>query len=121
MNWRCESCGAEVPAGTTSHGRAEHAPGCDGSCTNCPVEVECGPCGPELVEQVARRLFREAYYGWTTVDWDGVSQNRRDLWLRAARECIRLMEWARRDHAPGVAMHLVYNPLSLPPDDLRIE
>lgn len=45
--WQCEACGEEVPAGTTSHGRAEHAPSCDGTCrSGCPVEVECGPCSP---------------------------------------------------------------------------
>lgn len=44
--WRCQACGADVPEGTFSHGRADHAPHCDGSCKSCPVEVECGPCGP---------------------------------------------------------------------------
>lgn len=48
--WRCQSCGKDVPDGTTSHGRADHAPGCDGSCKNCPVEARCGPCGPILGE-----------------------------------------------------------------------
>lgn len=41
--WRCENCGEEFDSPRISHGRAEHAPGCDGSCRSCPVEVECGP------------------------------------------------------------------------------
>ena len=39
----CQGCGKEFDSLTTSHGRADHAPGCDGSCENCPVEVGCGP------------------------------------------------------------------------------
>ncbi|MGQ0721045.1 MAG: hypothetical protein ACT4PE_05655 [Candidatus Eiseniibacteriota bacterium] len=45
-SWRCAGCGEYMAQGQ-SHGRADHAPGCDGSCRNCPVEVECGPVNDE--------------------------------------------------------------------------
>lgn len=41
--WCCEGCGEQFYKERISHGRAEHTPGCDGNCRNCPVEVECGP------------------------------------------------------------------------------
>lgn len=41
--WVCTQCGATFGEETTSHSRAEHRPHCDGTCHNCPIEVECGP------------------------------------------------------------------------------
>lgn len=52
--WRCESCEEEFDEYRLSHGRAEHVPGCDGSCRNCPVEVECGPISEVGSEEAER-------------------------------------------------------------------
>jgi hypothetical protein len=41
--WRCVDCGEEFDGPRHSHGRAGHAPGCDGFCRSCPIEIECGP------------------------------------------------------------------------------
>lgn len=42
-HWRCDGCGEIFNHYRFSHSRADHAPGCDGSCRNCPVEIQCGP------------------------------------------------------------------------------
>lgn len=52
--WRCRGCG-EFMARERSHGRADHAPDCDGSCKKCPVEVECGPI-EDVTDDVLARL-----------------------------------------------------------------
>ena len=59
--YQCEGCGKFVDEGS-SHGRADHAPDCDGSCRNCPIEVECGP-----IRDVTDKMNR-TIDGWQEFD-----------------------------------------------------
>ena len=55
--WRCVGCGETFDEPRHSHGRAGHAPDCNGECRSCPVEIECGPIEP---------LHEESGWGYDT-------------------------------------------------------
>ena len=43
VGYECLRCGESFGEERSSHGVAGHDDDCDGSCENCPVELECGP------------------------------------------------------------------------------
>lgn len=82
----------------------------------------------DLREEVARRLYRaQTPLGNHQVPWERTAAWHQDRFCRIADECIRLMEWARREcnawevverSAPWaeVAEFEQLVPLTLPPD-----
>lgn len=77
----------------------------------------------ELREQVAQRL--QLIWGDDDGTWDELTTGVREDWLSVADECIRLMEWARREchghyFSMGAAGGCDLDPnsemLTLPPD-----
>lgn len=74
-----------------------------------------------LREQVARRL-RAVWRRDVTLDTPLDTGYAAEHWLRAADECLRLMEWSKRElwAAQGLVQtnaRAFHAPLTLPPDE----